>query len=386
MSHQIFTIEETKFELDISRLSDIFAVKSVLGNYQVILDSSESPLKKIHQLLADPSSFLIIDQNILNHFGQSVELDTSRIYAVNATEEAKTLEGVADFFDFLMAKKASKGAKIIVVGGGIVQEIAAFAARCYKRGVDWIFFPTTLLAMCDSCIGGKSSLNYKGVKNQLGLFSSPTEIFINLRFLESLPIGDLKSGMGEILKLCIIGGDKFLEIYESRVRAALAKDLSALKELLLLALAIKRAVIEVDEFDNHERKALNYGHTIGHIIESLTKFQIPHGLAVVAGMIFANHISFALGMLPEKYTQKIDAISFDLLDESIVNKIAQLDPQKIFDLLATDKKAKDKNLQFILLQRPSLINLVKVDLQNQAQIISEIIAQVLQEIFSKRKF
>ncbi|MCX7119782.1 MAG: 3-dehydroquinate synthase, partial [Legionellales bacterium] len=222
------------------------------------------------------------------------------------------MEGVLALYDFLHQHQITKGETLVVVGGGITQDISAFVAATYKRGINWVYFPTTLLAMSDSCIGGKAGVNYRGSKNQLALFSAPQSVMINTEFLRTLAAKDIQSGLGEILKLCITGGKHLVDFFQQSVEFGTAKQFDRFKPLIMNALAVKRAVIEVDEFEQNIRKGLNYGHTIGHVIEAMTDYAIPHGIAVVIGMMIVNQLSFEQGLLARKDCLAINGACFSL--------------------------------------------------------------------------
>ena len=151
--------------------------------------------------------------------------------------------------------------------------------------------------MSDSCIGGKAGVNYKGAKNQLALFSAPNEVIINPSFINTLEKKDIQSGLGEILKLYITGGPAMLSTYDRCIKNGTIVNKDDAKSLIMGALAIKKAVIELDEFELNIRKALNYGHTLGHAIESISNYAIPHGVAVVVGMMLVNQMSCERGLL-----------------------------------------------------------------------------------------
>ena len=165
--------------------------------------------------------------------------------------------------------------------------------------------------MADSCIGAKSAINYGGTKNLIGLFSAPKEVFINTTFLKTLDKRDVLSGYGEIIKLCIVGGKSTIEEF-MKVKDLQKGDLLFQIDILIkTALTVKKAVIIEDEFENNIRKALNYGHTIGHAIEPIVKYKIPHGIAVLIGMFVENYISNEYGYL--------DSVSCNKLNKIIIN-------------------------------------------------------------------
>lgn len=248
------------------------------------------------------------------------------VYIVDALEENKTIETVMDIIKFMSFRPVSR---IVVIGGGLVQDIGAFTSSIFNRGTEWIYFPTTLLSMADSCIGSKTSLNTT-FKNKIGTFNSPRKVYINTSFLDTLEYIDIRSGMGEILKLCMIGDA--LGLYEKYKR-----DITS---LIKLSLIIKRAVIEVDQFDTGIRKALNYGHTVGHAIEIASGYAIPHGISVIMGMLSVNRV---FGYNNDKFEE----LCKELLNGSTVDIETDLKP-----ILLGDKKAFKKSVTFIVPKAP----------------------------------
>ena len=226
------------------------------------------------------------------------------LFSIDANEENKSYRGVEKIIDTLIRSNFRKNHRLIGIGGGIVQDITAFTASVMYRGVEWIFFPTTLLAQGDSCIGSKTSINFGKFKNQIGGFYPPKKIFIDTCFLDTLSNKDLQSGFGEMCHYFIIAGEKQFYEYKDNYKN-FSKDNAMIKKMLFNSLNIKKKYVEIDEFDTNERKIFNYGHSFGHAIESMTKYSIPHGIAVSIGMDMANFISFKFGFLNEKIRHEI---------------------------------------------------------------------------------
>ena len=305
----------------------------------------------------------MIDANILKIYNPKLNIESEKIFIVEAIENFKVLESVTKLLDFMQKNEITKGEQLIVVGGGITQEIGAFACAIYKRGISWVYFPTTLLSMCDSCLGGKASLNYNGAKNQLGLFSTPSEIYINYHFLKTLTKSEINSGLGEILKSCVIGGDYFVLLYQELVANGQVKSLSSYKKLIIAALSIKKTIIEVDEFESNERRSLNYGHTFGHAIEALSDYKIPHGQAVVAGMVLANKLSYEQGLLNEDSLITLNQLCFDLINSTIQSYLENSQFEKIIGLIQKDKKTTRDQATFVVIKSPGDVRFVKQDLK-----------------------
>lgn len=354
-----------------------FMVASIPRPYRVAVDSSTDPCVSIQACLAtDPKNILIIDQNVYALYGKDIDWPDARIFQIPATEEFKSMEGVLALYDFLHLHQITKRETLVVVGGGITQDISAYAAATYKRGLNWVFFPTTLLAMSDSCIGGKAGVNYRGSKNQLALFSSPKEVLIHTGFLKTLAEKEIQSGLGEILKLCITGGQDLVDFFQESLRAGAAKQVDGLQPLIMSALAVKRAVIEVDEFEQGIRKGLNYGHTLGHVIEAMTEYAIPHGIAVVIGMIIVNQMSFEQGLLSQEHCLAINTLCLNLIDAKSRALLKSLNTQDMMSRLQQDKKVSGDSVTLIMLHAPGHLGFVAVTMDKNLE-------QRLQTIFDK---
>lgn len=357
---KLFSCPERLFD---SHAQNSLTIQSVPRPYSLTWDNESDPFVRINQMLTtNKKNLLLIDQNILNIYQPTLQIEADRIFAVTATEDFKTLEGAMQVLDFLQHHEFTKGEQLIVVGGGITQDIAGFVSAIFKRGINWIYFPTTLLSMCDSSIGGKAGVNYKHAKNQLALFSTPKMIFSHPHFLNTLDTSAITSGLGEILKLCIIGGDYFLDVYRKSIQHGKVISVDLYKTLILTSLAVKKAIIEEDEFEFNDRKALNYGHTIGHAIETLTHYQIPHGQAVVIGMILVNELSHKQGLLDEANLIELNQLCLALLDDAIFAILKKIDIQELIGLLKKDKKTIGSITSFVFVKSPGDIHFIKLEL------------------------
>ncbi len=376
-----FKIEDKSFQSDATiQHSGQFEVKSSPRSYQVSWNDSANPFERINALLQEnKGNVLLIDEKIYELYRADITVSAEQTLAIPATENFKTLEGVSQVFDFLYRRGFTKGERLVVVGGGIVQDIGAFAAASYKRGIQWVYCPTTLLSMCDSCIGAKSGVNFKEAKNQIGLFSAPSQVIINPNFLKTLSDIELKSGLGEILKLCITGGEPYLEIYQQHVMHGKVKEFASYKALILTALGIKRAIIEVDEFDMSYRKSLNYGHTLGHAIEVMSDYAIPHGVAVTVGMMLSNEISQQREFLAEATKIKLNQLCRELLDDKVLAIMSNMNVDALLGLLKNDKKTEGEHISYVVMKQPGETRLTKLKLDDALQ---QYIGKILRQTFN----
>lgn len=326
-------------------MSDNFIVRSSIHDYKVYFENefSVSLGQKINE-----GDIILIDKKVHNlykaHFTASFA--KCKYIVINASEEQKSYLNLAPIIESLIENNFRKNNKLIAVGGGITQDIAAFISANMYRGVQWIFYPTTLLAQCDSCIGGKSSINFGKYKNQLGNFYPPKEIFIDLTFLDTLSELDIRSGLGEMIHFYLVSGeDDFNKIRTEYKSIFNNKDV--LKGLIYRSLQIKKAIIEIDEFDKKERQLFNYGHSFGHAIESLTDYRIPHGIAVSYGMDIANYLSQNLGYISVDLRQTIR----ELLKMNWNGfELSNIDIQDFLNVLKKDKKNVGSEIKVILTQ------------------------------------
>ena len=319
------------------------AIKSSLRDYKVffsqsIYDTLDSELQ--------PDDVIFVDSKVFRHLNEEAQqlITTKKHTFIDATEEQKSYTALTPIIEQLIENHFRRDNRLIAIGGGITQDMTAFIASILHRGAEWIFFPTTLLAQADSCIGGKTSINIGEFKNQLGNFYPPTKIFIIPEFVKTLPKLDFKSGMGEMLHFYLVSGEKDFELYQDRYNRAFT-DEKILMQLVKCNLKIKKGFIERDEFDRGERLLLNYGHSFGHAIESLTHYTIPHGIAVSYGMDMANFISVKLGLIEQDVRQKIRTQLEKIWEGT---NVGDLDVNVFEKALSRDKKNIGNTYQVIL--------------------------------------
>ena len=280
-------------------MSETLTIQSHKGPYTVRFD--DAALARLDAALP-PNAHFIIDRRVADLYANEMEnvLDARSVLTIEATERAKSLDRFPSYVDHLVSRRVRRGDTLIAIGGGITQDITCFLAATLLRGIDWQFYPTTLLAQADSCIGSKSSINSGAAKNILGTFTPPREVHLSTRFLETLDERDVRSGVGEILKVHAIAGvTEFDNLAETYVDLFTSQDV--MRHYIRNALAIKKPFIESDEFDRGERNIFNYGHSFGHAIEAATRFAIPHGIAITMGMDIANYTAARLADGPEAY-------------------------------------------------------------------------------------
>jgi 3-dehydroquinate synthase len=265
-------------------------IKSLHYDYVVSFDQEVEALKARISKYRD--AVAVIDERVYELYRGRLDdtLTGVPIYTVPALESTKTLEGVTELLDWLLAQKCNRSTTIIGIGGGIIQDLVTFTSNVFYRGASFVLVPTTLLSMCDSSIGAKCGINYGNFKNQLGVIHAPRGVHIVAEFLGTLDDIDVKSGYGEILKLAITGSeDATRNVYDTVGKSGLRGE--HLLGLIRQSLEIKKVIIEKDEYESDLRRILNYGHTFGHALEALTNHAIPHGLAVAWGIDLINYLA-----------------------------------------------------------------------------------------------
>lgn len=326
----------------VSPLSDL-TIASRFGDYKVHFTDAYD-----HRLREDlrAGDVVILDRALLAVHGERLRaaIGGHAVIEIDASEDQKGYHRIGDLIEQLIARGFRKQNRLFAIGGGITQDATAFIASILYRGVPWIFYPTTLLAQGDSCIGSKTSVNFGRFKNQLGGFYPPAHIVIDPAFLQSLPPTEIRSGLGEMAHYFLIGGESDFTRFRDDLPAAL-RDGSTIVGLTRRSLEIKRAMVERDELDQGPRQIFNYGHTFGHALESLTEYRIPHGIAVSYGMDLANHVSFELGLLPRETRTRARAVL-----ETIWNgtPIGDVDQTAYENALLKDKKNANGQLGLIL--------------------------------------
>lgn len=285
---------------------DKMIVQSHKGPYSLTFNSD---LLNNTMRLFEGTPHFIVDANVARLYPNQLAdiLNHSNVLIVEASEKNKSIQEVIPIIYKLIANKVRRGQTLVGIGGGIIQDITCFIASILLRGIEWKFVPTTLLAMTDSCIGSKSSINVGPTKNILGTYNPPTEIWICSKFLDTLTANEIFSGIGEIIKVHAIEGRKAFDQLSSDYHQLLT-DQQVLLHYIQASLEIKKKIIEVDEFDQGTRNRLNYGHSFGHAIESATEFTIPHGIAISIGMDMANYIACKMNFSPKDQYHRMNAV------------------------------------------------------------------------------
>lgn len=289
--------------------------------------------------------FVLTDENIYRIYSSMIasmlpEKEITKI-VVPSSEQSKSIENVMLIWNKLLEAKAGRDSLLINLGGGMISDLGGFAASTYKRGIDFVNVPTTLLAMIDASIGGKNGINFNNYKNQIGLFSEPKSIIINTRFLKTLNERDIKSGIAEMMKYAFIADDSFLDL-----------DTDNYLEYIDKAAMTKDEIVSLDMRESGLRKILNFGHTIGHALESYyvdKENYLTHGEAVALGIYSSLYLSVKYCGLDEKWL-----FFYEMWFNGNLNllNLDDFDVDEIMKYISHDKKNKGGKPRFVLISKP----------------------------------
>lgn len=312
--------------------------------------------------------FVIVDSNTHNHcypyFISRINTDTQiEIIKIESGEIHKTIATCIKVWKALSDLNADRKSLIINLGGGVITDLGGFVASTYKRGLKYINVPTSLLSMVDASVGGKTGVDLDTLKNQIGVINTPEIVLIDTQFLHTLPQSEMRSGFAEMLKHGLIHS----ELYWNSVKALSLDTIEVLNEPIYESILIKHGIVEQDPYEDNIRKTLNYGHTLGHAIESYylstsNKKSLLHGEAIAIGMVLVSYISRELLGFSHERCEEIKSCMIKTFGKV---EIKEEDYTPIMELLKHDKKNEHGNINFVLLKsigKPRLNCLVENDL------------------------
>ncbi len=305
----------------------------------------------IMQEVGENNYIVVISKKVYKLYGKLLNFPKEKTFVLNDGEKEKNLSNYNKILEFALSKKLTRKDSIIAVGGGVVGDLAGFAASTYMRGINYIQVPTTLLACTDSSVGGKTAINTKYGKNLIGAFYQPKAVFINANFLKTLDDRQLKSGLGEVIKYGFIekscGYNEELHLINyltQNYEKILNRDILTLMGLIKICIKLKISVVEQDEKENRLRMILNLGHTYAHVLEVLSNYRYTHGECVSQGILKAFEIALKLGKIEKEYK----FICEDLIKKFEFIQIPEFNKNKIIQIMTTDKKSQDGKIKYIL--------------------------------------
>lgn len=277
---------------------------------------------------------------------EAVSLDVEK-FEFEAGEKNKNLGTIEKMYDFFAEKHLDRKSVIVCLGGGVCGDMAGFAASTFMRGIKFIQIPTTLLAQVDSSVGGKVGVDFKGNKNMIGAFSQPEIVYMALDVLDTLPKREFSAGMAEVIKYGVIAKEDFLIFLEENKEKIREHDKRVLSDMIKRCCEIKSQVVENDEKDTGEREILNFGHTIGHAVETKKNFELLHGECVAIGMKAALEISEKRGYISDKTVKRI----LSLLEYfNLPLSVSAISAEEIYSQMFLDKKVKNNIIRFVLMK------------------------------------
>jgi 3-dehydroquinate synthase len=277
------------------------------------------------------------------------ELQPAKVsfFSVKAGESFKTLQTVETMYSAFVKFGLDRKSVVLALGGGVVGDMAGFAASTYMRGIQFAQAPTTLLSQVDASVGGKLGVDFMGAKNLIGVFCQPAFVYINTSTLRTLPPEQFSSGMAEVIKHGLALDADYLNSLKAAKEKIKAMEPQALKEAIEGSCRIKSNIVAQDERETGIRELLNFGHTSGHAVESLSGFALPHGHAVAIGMVAAMSLSASRGLIAESEIE--DACQ--LLSYFGLPLKADASPDKVFEMMRLDKKSKGGEIHAVLLEK-----------------------------------
>ncbi len=324
----------------------------------IYLNNTEELIKYINEDLQNES--LIILDSALEQFKLHSNLNASHVY-LKVSEETKNLETVEKIWEILFSSNLNRSHEIVIIGGGVMLDLCSFAASTFKRGISYTLVPSTLLAMVDASHGGKNGFNNDYGKNQIGTFNLPKGVIVCFELLNTLKEKDYKDGLIELVKHGLIGSK---EIFDKLISA---EDFKIETEVIKKGIQIKEDIVKEDYLETGKRKYLNFGHTIGHLIEQDSKFTVSHGEAVAIGMIYELGLSKKHFGLPQEvidlyvsYLEKLDYKKSYEFENSI---------DYLLGILKDDKKSKSDSVDIVLLSDVSQPNLICISFDELIEVI-----------------
>ncbi len=366
----------TKVLKEVQRKLGIFRVSGMGSAYDVVIQNNS--LINLGELIKERSLrgpiVLISDENVAPLYAQIV-LDslikagfTANLHSIPAGENHKNLATVASLWDFFLARGLERKSTVVALGGGVVSDLVGFAAATYLRGINWVCIPTTLLAMADAAIGGKTGFDLPQGKNLIGAFHPPTFILADPSTLNSLPTRELRAGLAEVIKSAVIADKDLFNLLQAEIEISSVEQFSTdfLKEIITRAAAVKINIIEQDPYEKSLRAALNFGHTLGHAIEVASGFSLLHGEAISIGMVLASEMAERLGVARPGFSHSLNEL---FIKFGLPTKIPpEIQPAEVIRLTGVDKKKSAGVIKFVL---PVKVGLVKtgVDIPNWQSLI-----------------
>jgi len=324
------------------------------GSYPVIIGSN------IHRELRgavarlDPTGVAIVTDSNVRPWANKVAKSIKRaglktaIHMIPAGERSKSIHQLHEVLAFLERQRIDRGGVVIAVGGGTVGDLAGFAAAVWQRGIRLVGVPTTLLAMVDSSIGGKTGINGTRTKNAIGAFWQPSAVIADLSCLQTLPATSYRDAFAEVVKYAVAMDRGLAELLQKERSRLLDADKAMLERVVFRCVAAKALIVAKDEREKGPRAILNYGHTAGHALEAATGFRISHGRAVAFGMRVAARMALSMGLCSKRLVETQDEL---LTAYGLPDRVPHVDPARVLAAIPRDKKARRGKVAWVMPRR-----------------------------------
>jgi 3-dehydroquinate synthase len=324
------------------------------GGYPVLIGSGLT--RELRNVITrmDPTGAAIVTDTNVRSWAARVAKTIKRaglktpIHTVPAGERSKSLSQLEELLSFLERERIDRGGCVIAVGGGTVGDLAGLAASVWQRGVRLVAVPTTLLAMVDSSVGGKTGVNGRRSKNAIGSFWQPAAVISDLAALESLPVAGYRDAFAEVVKYAVAMDRGLFDLLQRNTPRLVERDLSILERVVFRCVAAKALVVAKDERDRGPRAILNYGHTAGHALEAATRFRVSHGRAVAFGMRVAARVAIAMDLCSKRVVESQDELLESL---GLPDRAPHADPDRVLAAITLDKKARRGKVAWVLPRR-----------------------------------
>jgi len=322
-------------------------------------------LQNLQKYIASERVVVITDSNVRRLYGK--DFPPYEIIEIGMGEKIKNLDTVKAIYGKLLELETDRSSFIVGIGGGVVCDIAGFAASTYLRGVRFGFVSSTLLSQVDASVGGKNGVNFEGYKNMVGVFNQPEFVICDMNLLKTLPQKEVLCGLAEVVKHAAIGDSNLFSYLEENEKKVLQLDEEVVEKAVYDSVLIKSGIVNRDEREKGERRKLNFGHTLGHALEKTAG--APHGEAVSVGMVVASVLSEKKGYLSTEEKGRIEA----LLKKFQLPTRVQFDGKRLLDAVRKDKKREGEEINFVLLQGIGKAVVEKISVTELETLVSEMV-------------
>jgi len=339
----------------------IFEIHGDVGSSKILVGESLSNLK---DYIGSERVVIITDTNVSNHYKKI--FPPYDVIEIGIGEDVKNLKAVEEIYSELIKLEADRKTFVVGIGGGLVCDVAGFAASTFMRGLSFGFVSTTLLSQVDASLGGKNGVNFSGYKNIVGLFNQPKFVICDTSMLKTLPSMELVSGFAEVVKYAAIGDYNLFEFLEKNRDKVMSLDQKVIERIVYDSVSAKAKIVERDEREGGERRKLNFGHTLGHAFEKVAG--VSHGEAISAGMVVAAKLSAERGLMVDDDVKRLEALLVALkLPVSL-----DADKDQLKDAVRKDKKREGDEVNFVFLKKIGEAVVEKITFDDLEKVIDDL--------------